>query len=133
MRMAHAVEVKGLHHGEMPIPVASRVGPLVASGGISGMDGATGSFPDTLEDQVANLFENVKAVIAAAGGSPTDIVKMTFFAPDRSARDVINKHWVALFPDEERRPARHTLIQQLPGSMLVQTDVLAFVVGNGAS
>jgi 2-iminobutanoate/2-iminopropanoate deaminase len=113
----------------MPIPAAARVGPLVASGGIFGMDRSTGTVPDGLDDQVANMFENIRAVISAAGGSVADIVKITIFAPDRSARDVINEHWLAMFPDDAHRPARHTLSQQLPGALLVQADILAFVDG----
>jgi 2-iminobutanoate/2-iminopropanoate deaminase len=131
--MARSIELDGLHHGGMPIPVAARVGPLVVSGGISGMDRSTGTVPDGLEAQVANLFDNIGAVIAAAGGTPADIAKVTIFAPDRSARDLINEHWVATFPDEEHRPARHTLVQQLPGSMLVQAEIVAFVAGLDAS
>jgi len=91
------------------------------------MDPSSGQLPDDLEAQVANLFGNVVKIVTAAGGSTADIVKLTFFVPDRSARDIINKYWVELFPESEHRPARHTLVQQLAGTMLVQAELLAFV------
>ena len=125
--MASSIEVEGLHHGGMPIPSASRRGPLVASGGISGLDRSTGELADGIEQQVDRLFENVEAVIEAAGGSINDIVKIEFSTDDPSARSLINERWTAMFPDDDRRPARHILARELRFGMLVQADFLAYV------
>ena len=43
-----SVEVPGLHHGGLPIPVACVVGNLLASSGISPLDPATGGIPDAV-------------------------------------------------------------------------------------
>ena len=125
--MAHSILVEGLHHGSNPIPAAARRGPLVVSGGIAGLDRTSGTLPDSLEEQVANMFDNVGAIITEAGGSVADIVKMTIAVGDRSARSVINPHWVAMFPDESSRPARHTVAKELSGGMLVQADFVAYI------
>ncbi|WP_205528763.1 RidA family protein [Desertimonas flava] len=125
--MATSIEVQGLHHGGMPIPSAARRGPLVATGGIPGLDPTDGSLPGRLEAQVARVFANIEAIIAAAGGTVGDIVKITFHVADRSARDLINQHWVDMFPDEAARPARHTIARELGGAQLVQADFIAFV------
>lgn len=125
MSARRSIEIEGLHHGGQPIPLASRIGNVLISGGIMGMNPETGIIPDQVEEQCSLLFANVGRVMAAAGGSPQDIIKMTFFMKDRSARDAINKEWVAMFPDAASRPARHTLTADLPGPLLVQCEVSA--------
>lgn len=125
--MAVSIEVEGLHHGGMPIPSASRRGPLVASGGLAGLDRSTGNLADGIEQQLRCLFDNIEATIAAAGGSVADIVKITFYTADRSTRSVINDHWLAMFPDDDHRPARHTVARELAGGMLVQAEFVAYV------
>ena len=58
------------------------------------------------------MFDNVRRVIEAAGGTPDDIVKMTVWITDRALRPTINKYWVEMFPDPHSRPARHTVAQR---------------------
>jgi 2-iminobutanoate/2-iminopropanoate deaminase len=122
-----SIEVEGLHHGGAPIPLAARVGGLVMSSGIMGMDPATGELVGTVEGQVVQLFSNIERVLAAAGGSASDVVKITFFVTDRSSREAINERWNALFPDPGDRPARHTLTYDLPSPMLVQAELVALL------
>lgn len=129
--MPESIEVAGLHHGAVPIPTAARVGPIVASGGILGMDPADGTIPQSLERQVELAFANVAAVMATAGGTVDDIVKVTCFVTDRGARDVINASWLEMFPDEAHRPARHMLTQPLPGHALIQLEILGYLQGAG--
>ncbi len=90
-----------------------------------GMNPETGAIPAQVEEQCSLLFANVGRLMAAAGGSPQDIIKITFFVRDRSARDAINKEWVAMFPDAASRPARHTLTTDLSAPLLVQCEVSA--------
>jgi len=72
------------------------------------------------------MFENVRRVIGAAGGSPEDIVKMTVWITDRALRPILNKHWIEMFPDANSRPARHTVTSRdfMP-PMQIQCDLLA--------
>jgi 2-iminobutanoate/2-iminopropanoate deaminase len=125
-----SVEVPGLHHGGLPIPVASVVGNILASSGISPLDPATGGIPDAVEDQVELVFANVRRVLEAAGGRPDDVVKCTVFVRDKAIRPIIDKYWTEMFPDEASRPARHTLRIDLAGSMQIQLEILA-VLGEG--
>jgi 2-iminobutanoate/2-iminopropanoate deaminase len=125
-----SIEVPGLHHGGLPIPVASVVGNVLASSGISPLDPATGGIPDAVEDQVELVFANVRRVLEAAGGRPEDVVKCTVFVRDKAIRPIIDKHWTQMFPDEASRPARHTLRIDLAGSMQIQLEILA-VLGQG--
>ena len=116
-----SIEVPGLSHAGLPIPVASVVGNLLVSGGIN---------PDDADGQVALAFANVRLVVEAAGGTVADIVKVTVFAKDKSIRPVIDKYWTEMFPDEASRPARHTLGADHPGNRLLQLEITA-VLGDG--
>ena len=124
-----SIEVPGLRHNA-PIPQASVVGNLLVSGGISPVDPQTGATPDETDQQVALAFANVRRVLAAAGGTPEDVVKCTVFVRDKAIRPVVNKYWVEMFPDAASRPARHTLSTDLQGGIQLQLEIMA-VLGQG--
>jgi 2-iminobutanoate/2-iminopropanoate deaminase len=124
MPKRQSIHIKGFVH-KNPIPSASRIGNLLMSSIINGVDPATGKVAPTLEQQCYFIFQHVRAIMAEAGGSPDDIVKMTFWMKDRSQRDAINVEWVKMFPDEHARPARHTMRAELDGALLVQCDITA--------
>jgi enamine deaminase RidA (YjgF/YER057c/UK114 family) len=122
-----SIEVSGVKH-QNPIPAASRKGPFVVSGAISGADIATGKVPEDLDAQCAAMFANVRRLIEAAGGTPEDIVKMTVWISDRALRPTLNKYWVLMFPDPHSRPARHTVASgDLVPPMQIQCDLLAVI------
>lgn len=121
------IAVDGLGHGGQPIPVAVTLAGLLATGGVGGADRETGMHPAELADEVANVFSNIRAILAAAGASTDDVLKLTFFVSDRGTRDAINREWVAMFPDETDRPVRHTLVIDLPPGARVQAEMLATV------
>ena len=125
MSARRSVHVEGLGHGGLPIPAASRVGNLIATGGVRGVDPATGVVPDSVAEQVRLMFANLRSIVEAAGGSLDTIVKVTVYANDRSVRKDVDPVWVELFPDEASRPARHLLAVELPPGMSIQCDALA--------
>ena len=119
-----AIYLPGFGHVN-PIPVASRIGPHLASGAVSGRDPSTREMPESLDEQCANVFTHVRALMEAAGGTPDDIIKMTFWLVDYRDREALNREWTAMFPDAESRPARHVLAAQLDGGALVQCELAA--------
>ncbi len=123
-----SVYVKEITHAN-PIPAASRVGNMVMSGIINGYEPGTHKLPATLEEQARNMFGHVKRIVEAAGGTTDDILKITVWMADRSQRDALNKEWVAMFPDEASRPARHTMQSALERGSLVQCDFVAVIGG----
>ena len=125
-----SIEVPGLHHGGLPIPIASVVGNLLVSGGISPLDPETGTVPPDVEEQVELVFANVRRVLDAAGGAPEDVVKCTVFVRDKGIRPVVDKQWLALFPDPASRLARHTLRIELPDPVHLQLEITA-LLGEG--
>ena len=130
MEKRRSIDVAGAKHVN-PIPSASRRGPFVVSGAISGTDPETGEVPADLDEQCRLMFENVRRVMAAAGGSPDDIIKMTVWLKDRSQRGPLNAEWLKMFPDEHSRPARHTLTSRdFTAPTQIQCDLMA-VMGEG--
>ena len=124
MPKRQSINIEGFVH-KNPIPAASRIGNVLMSSIINGVDPATGKVAPTLEQQCRFMFEHVRAIMAKAGGSPDDIVKMTVWMTDRAQRDAVNTEWVKMFPDEHARPARHTMRADLEGGLLVQCDITA--------
>lgn len=123
-----SIEVEGFSHGAQPIPAASRVGPLVMTGGVYGLDPATGKLPDEVAAQARLMFANLERIMAAAGGSMASIARMTVYVKVPEARAAVNDEWMRYFPDAASRPARHTLVNEtLPANMLVQCDATAWI------
>lgn len=127
-----SIDVEGFNHGVQPIPAAARVGGLVTTGGIYGLDPATGRLPDDVAEQARLMFWQLERVLAAAGAGFGDVARMTIYAKVPEARAAVNAEWLKAFPDPESRPARHILTyEHLPANMLVQCDAIAMVTGNG--
>lgn len=122
-----SLEVAGVSHGGAPIPMGARVGNMIFSSGIMGKDPATDTLPMDGAQQVKFAFQNMKALLAAGGASLDHLARMTVFIKDESVRAAINEEWVKCFPDPHDRPARHTLIYDLRGGMLLQLEIIAIV------
>jgi len=116
-----AIEVPGIRHTN-PIPNACRKGGFVATGSIFGKipNEDHGTFPESPETQCAAMFENIRRVAEAAGGSIDDIIKLEVWVQDPKFRPIVNQHWQIMFPDEHTRPARHTFISEdlAPGALM---------------
>ena len=125
MAKRKSINLEGFGHTN-PIPVACRLGNLVMSGSILPRD-ANGKIPDTLEGQCALMFQYVKDVMTEAGGTTDDIIKVNVGMIDSSNREILNKHWVAMFPDAEARPARHTEKKELPKGILISCEITGLI------
>jgi len=119
-----SIDITGFRHRN-PIPNASRVGNVVMSGLIAGAEPGTRRFPEDLDQQLTLVFTYVRDIMEAAGGTTDDIVKMNVWLKDPDERELLNKHWLAMFPDEHARPARHTQPLALGPRVLVACDIVA--------
>ena len=125
MSRRRSFEIPGVDH-ENPIPMACRIGSIVMSSGISGIDPQTGKAPPDIDEQCRLMFANVRRVMESVGGSPDDIIKMLVWSKERSYKNNLNKEWLGMFPDEHSRPARHTMIYaNFAGSVLIQCEITA--------
>ena len=107
-----------------PIPPAIVLGNLILPSVISGGHPKTGLSKDPAE-QVKQAFVNMKELVEAGGGGVDTIGKITIYVRDLAYRDFINEEWLAMFPDEDDRPARHVIRQDIQGDLMVQLDVIA--------
>jgi len=127
MARRQTLHVQGFSHAN-PIPAAAKVGPLLMSGLINGTDPDTGQLAATLEAQCACMFRQVRNVLAAAGGTPDHLVRMTVWLKDRSQRGPLNEQWLAMFPDANDRPARLSLqATDLSAGILIQCEITAYI------
>ncbi len=121
-----SIRVATYSHGDVPIPAASRIGPFVATGNIGGFDFAAGRYPADPAEQVRRMFEHLRAILAAAGVTLEDVLKMTVYVQDNSYRKALDAQWLQEFPNPHSLPARQTLLyRDLPPGRLVSCDVLA--------
>lgn len=118
--------LEGYAH-QNPVPVASRIGPHLYSGVITGRDPRSKEMPEGMEEQCANLFGHVRELMQLTGAHVDDIVKMTFYLRDYRDREALNREWVAMFPDPQSRPARQVMAAQLDGLTLLQADLVAIL------
>jgi enamine deaminase RidA (YjgF/YER057c/UK114 family) len=124
-----SIEVEGFNHGAQPIPAACRVGPLIMTGGVYGLDPETGAIPDDVGEQARLMFANLARILDAGGAGLADVAKMTVYVKVPEARAAVNAEWLTAFPDAASRPARHTQQNDnLPANMLVQCDATAWAV-----
>lgn len=126
-RRPRSIEVPGLAHGSAPIPMGARVGNVMYSSGIAGVDVATGKLAPDAAAQARCAFANMRALLDNAGATLLDVVRMTVYVKDNSAREPVNAEWIACFPDPHDRPARHTLVYELQHGMLLQLEVVAVI------
>jgi enamine deaminase RidA (YjgF/YER057c/UK114 family) len=92
------------------------------------MNPDTGETSDDVADQARWAFEHVKRIMELAGGTTDDVAHMNVYVKAREARPAINKEWVAMFPDAESRPTRHTIAYDgLAGNMQLQIQFIGYV------
>ena len=100
---------------------AVRVGDTVYLSGQLGLDPATMQLVDGIDAQVIRVFENLKAVVEAAGGSLADVVKLNVYLTDLANFAKVNEAMATYF--SEPFPARAAVgVAALPRGGLVEAD-----------
>lgn len=100
---------------------AVRVGDTVYLSGQLGLDPSTMQLEEGIDAQVIRVFENLKAVVEAAGGSLADVVKLNVYLTDLSNFAKVNDAMARYF--SEPFPARAAVgVAALPRGGLVEAD-----------
>lgn len=108
-----------------PYSPGLRVGDFIFVSGQVPRDPATGKIVgENIEEQTAQVLENIKAILSAGGATMADVVKVSAHLSDLTLFDRYNKVYVTYFPDP--KPTRTTVGSQLLG-FLVEIDVIAYV------
>jgi 2-iminobutanoate/2-iminopropanoate deaminase len=98
-------------------------GTVVFCSGQIGLDPVTGNMKEGFEAQVDQAFANLQAVIAAAGGNLSGVVKLTLFLTDLSNFATVNAKMEALF--QKPYPARSTVgVSALPKGALFEVEAI---------
>lgn len=125
MSQREIIQGEDIPQHPQPFPTAVKLGGMVFSSAIGGKDLAAGEFPADKDEQIRLAFKHVVAIMARAGGSPSNIGKMTVYVADKADRKLINPHWLEMFPDETDRPVRHTVQIDMPPGRYVQLEFIA--------
>lgn len=100
---------------------AVRVGDTVYLSGQIGLDPASMTLVEGIDAQIVQVFENLKAVTEAAGGSLADIVKLNVFLTDLAHFAKVNETMARYF--SAPYPARAAVgVKELPRGALVEAD-----------
>lgn len=107
-----------------PYSQAIRAGDTVYLSGQIPLDPASGELVDGgIEAQAVRVFENLKAVAQAAGGSLGQAVKLTVYLTDLGHFATVNEVMARYF--EPPYPARATLgVAALPRGAAVEADAI---------
>jgi len=102
---------------------AVRCGATVYLAGQIGLDPATMELGAGIEPQIRRVFENLRAVAQAAGGSLADVVKLTVYLTDLGNFARLNEIMGTYF--SEPYPARAAVgVASLPRGALVEIDAI---------
>ena len=106
-----------------PYSQAVQAGNTVYLSGQIGLDPATMQMAEGIDAQIARVFDNLKAVAAAAGGSLADAVKVNIYVTDLANFARVNDAMAQVFT--QPYPARATVqVAALPRGALVEVDAV---------
>ena len=104
-----------------PYSQAVRAGATVYLSGQIGLDPATGNLAEGVEAQAHQVFKNLRAVAAAAGGSLDDMVKLSILLADLADFAKVNEVMAGYFTAPY--PARATYqVAGLPRGARIEVD-----------
>jgi 2-iminobutanoate/2-iminopropanoate deaminase len=111
--------VKQVYPSKLPYPfsAAVRTGGLLFLSGQVGM--REGKLGEGIEEQTRFVLENIRDVLAQAGGTLEDVVKVTVFMTDMALWPKMNEVYSQYFPkDPPARTAVGVTALPLPGLLL---------------
>ena len=105
---------------------AIRCGDTVYLSGQIGLDPRTMQMVEGIDAQIARVFDNLKAVAEAAGGSLADAAKLTVYLTDLAHFAKVNEAMAAYFT--QPYPARAAVgVATLPRAALVEADAILVI------
>lgn len=110
-----------------PYSQAIRAGDFLFVAGQVPVDPATGEFiTGSITEQTQQIMENIKAIMTAAGGSLSDIVRTTIYLLNMHDFGEVNEAYGNYFDLDP--PARTTIgVAELPKGMAIEIDVIAYL------
>ncbi len=126
--------VRTVHSADAPAAIGPYSQAIVADGvvytaGQIALDPRTGELSGgDIATQTARVFDNLQAVLTAAGASLGSVVKTTVYLADMAEFAAMNEVYARYFGDH--KPARSTVqAAALPRGARVEIDCIALVTG----
>lgn len=116
---------------EGPYSMAASRGNLLALSGQVGINNTTGHTAEGLTAQAEQAFNNLGAVLAAAGTSWAGVIMLRVYLTDTAHFEDMNDVAAKYMPIPE--PARTTVYVTLPGEFLIEIDALAVLASHQIS
>lgn len=105
---------------------AVRCGATIYLSGQIGLDPRTMQMVEGIDAQIVRVFDNLKAVAEAAGGSLADAAKLTIYLTDLAHFSKVNEVMAAYFT--QPYPARAAVgVAALPRAALVEADAILVI------
>lgn len=110
-----------------PYAQANIIGDLVITSGQIPIDPATGNLVEgDIEAQTKQVFENLKAVLEAAGSGLDKIVKTTCFMDNMNDFAKMNEVYASFFSGDY--PSRSAVeVAKLPKGALIEIEAIAYL------
>lgn len=123
-----------IHTDNAPAPIGPysqavrAAGAMLFTSGQIPIDPATGELVDDhIDVQTRQVFQNLKAVLAAGGASLEKVVKVSVFLRDMNDFPTVNAVYAEFFPGEDP-PARSTVqVARLPKDVGIEIEMIAVV------
>jgi len=126
MNTRSIIETKNAPAAIGPYSQAVRTGNLLFTSGQIPLDPGTGELaPGGITEQAVQVFENLKAVLEAAGSSLEQVVKFTCFITDMGNFAAVNEVFSRYLSGEF--PARSCVeVSALPRGVSVEIEAVAY-------
>ena len=112
----------------LPFVLGTKYGDLVFLSGMVSKDLVTGEhIAGTIEEETAQVFENIKVLLEQAGSSMEKILKTTVFITDIHDFNRMNQVYKTYFPTPASLASRSTVEAKLVGQFKVEIEVVAYV------
>lgn len=122
-----AVAPTGIHSAG-PYSPAIRAGDFLFISGQIPLDPQGGLLQGPIEAQTQRCLEQIKEILAAAGGSLKDLVKVTIYLVDMKDFEAVNRAYAAYFDLEP--PARACVgVAALPKGARIEIEAIAYLGG----
>ena len=106
-----------------PYSQAMVAGNTIYVAGQGPFDPKTGKMAASFDEQAVQVFENVKAIVEAAGATLADVVKVNVYLADLANFSKMNEVYKRYFIEDY--PARATVGTQLLGGMGIEVECTA--------
>ena len=127
-----SIYVPGIEH-RAPLPNGSKIGNYVFSSILNSSSREDRSTSPDGFAQVDQMFDNMRAFMKEAGGSPDDVIWGWNYLNDYKFRNYLHETYLKQWPDEKSRPSRNNQRYELRDGAQVEGQIIAVLNGKRTS